>query len=89
MGRPHNQTQILLTIIFNTLFKEGSATIEVSAGFVKDSIRYTCIIISGSAFLDFLDHIFILKGSVFPFLHDDMTMTMAMMTTITISYAET
>ena len=43
VGRPHNQTQILLAIIFNdnTLFKEESATVEVSAEFLKDSIRYT------------------------------------------------
>ena len=60
VGRPHNQTQILLAIIFNTLFKEESATVEVSAEFLKDSIRYTyiptylhtCSIMSGSAFLD-------------------------------------
>ena len=41
VDRPHHQTQILLTIIFNTLFKEESATVEVSAEFLKDSIRYT------------------------------------------------
>ena len=60
VDRPHHQTQILLTIIFNTLFKEESATVEVSAEFVKDSIRY---VVSS---VDFLDHIFIIKESVFP-----------------------
>ena len=66
VGRPHSQSQSDLTIIFLQHIIQGRVCDSWVLGRVCQGRNKVCSIISGSAFLDFLDHIFILKGRVFP-----------------------